>query len=280
MNVLIADSGSTKTHWTLTNNHQQEYYTQGISPFYLSEKEIVEIIKNELLTQIGSLQVEQVFFYGTGCSQDDKIQIVKNALQNALHIDNVFVEHDLLAAARATCGTQKGITCILGTGSNSCLFDGENIIDNIPSLGFLLGDEASGAWFGRKLLQAYFYRELPADLKTAFESDFPFSKAEILDNVYGVNMPSKYVASFMPFLYKHVTHNFIEDILTKGFNEFIERMILKYEASNQLPIHFIGSVAFLNQNILAKCLESYKLNKGIILKSPIEGLVKYHLANQ
>jgi glucosamine kinase len=279
MNILIADSGATKTHWELVNTETsktQTIYTKGISPFYMNEADIVDLLKNELGTFAA---VKNIYFYGTGCSQVDKVQVVKNALNTFFQPENILVEHDLLAAAKATCKNNKGITCILGTGSNSCLYNGNDIIDNIPSLGFLLGDEGSGAWFGRKLLQAYFYRELPQDLHIAFIQKYPFTKDEILNSIYGVKNPNSVVATYMPFLTENNEHIFIKQLLHSGFDEFISRTVLKYENHEQLPIHFIGSVAFLNKDILKASLQHFSLSIGEILKSPMEGLIAYHLEN-
>jgi N-acetylglucosamine kinase-like BadF-type ATPase len=279
MNILVADSGATKTHWELVNTQtteQKTFYTKGISPFYMNEADIVDLLKNELGT---FTSVKNIYFYGTGCSQVDKVQVVKNALNTFFQPEKIYVEHDLLAAAKATCKKNKGITCILGTGSNSCLFDGVEIIDNIPSLGFLLGDEGSGAWFGRKLLQAYFYRELPPELHTAFSKKYPFSKDEILNKIYGVKNPNSVVATYMPFLSEHNNHEYVKQLLRLGFDEFVSRTVLKYENHEQLPIHFIGSVAFLNKDILKASLQHFSLTIGEILKSPMEGLIAYHLEN-
>ncbi len=279
MNILIADSGATKTHWELINtetSNAQTFYTKGISPFYMNETDIVDLLKNELNDFAA---VKNIYFYGTGCSQKDKIQIVQNALNTFFQAEKIYVEHDLLAAAKATCKNNKGITCILGTGSNSCLYNGKDITDNIPSLGFLLGDEGSGAWFGRKLLQAYFYRELPQDLHAAFSKKYPFTKDEILNGIYGVKNPNSVVATYMPFLSENNKHVFIRQLLRLGFDEFISRTIVKYENHKQLPIHFIGSVAFLNKDVLNESLNNFSLSIGEILKSPMEGLIAYHLEN-
>lgn len=276
-NILIADSGATKTHWKLIGNAvNEDFYTSGISPFYLTAEDIIGLLRNSLPAQLIEKQIDFLFYYGTGCSQSDKIAIVHYALQQVFNANIVAVEHDLLAAARATCGNDKGITCILGTGSNSCLFNGHEIEDNIPSLGFILGDEGSGAWFGRKLLQAYFYRELPEDLQQSFEQTFPFSKELILENVYSTKTPNAYVATFMPFLTNYQEHTYIHNLLLNGFSEFLQKMVLKYSNASVLPIHFIGSVAFLNQPILLKALQKCKLKCGNILKDPMEGLIKYH----
>lgn len=276
-NILIADSGATKTHWKLIGiNDSEDFYTAGISPFYLSVEEIIALLKDSLPVTLTEKKIDCIFYYGTGCSQPDKIALVHEALQHVFNANIIAVEHDLLAAARATCGNEKGITCILGTGSNSCLFNGNEIEDNIPSLGFILGDEGSGAWFGRKLLQAYYYRELPEDLKNAFEQDFPFSKELILENVYGTKTPNAYVATFMPFLTNNQEHFYIHHLLLNGFTEFLQRMVLKYQNALSLPIHFIGSVAYLNQAVLLTALQKCNLKSGNIIKDPMQGLVHYH----
>ncbi len=278
MSILIADSGSTKTHWLWFNHHHTpaEIFTQGINPFFQSAEDIAAMLQHELLPKLSSVSVEKIFFYGAGCSQPDKIETVRKALQQTLRSETIEVEHDLLAAARATCGKESGIVCILGTGSNSCAFDGKNITDNIPSLGFLLGDEGSGAWFGRKLLQAYFYRELPSTLKQLFEEKFQPSKDAVLNVVYGQKNPNRYVASFMPFLIENKNHDYIAALLKTGFEEFVCRFVIKYERHKNVPVHFIGSVAFMNQSLLENILHTHELQPGKFLKSPMEGLKNFY----
>jgi glucosamine kinase len=282
MMLLIADSGATKTEWTLVDaatNNYVNIITQGISPFYQPSEEIFKMLEEELFPYVSEHFIEQIFFYGTGCSQPDKIEIVYNALSKSFPQAEINIEHDLLAAAKAVCGNEKGIACILGTGSNTCLFDGKEIIDNIPSLGFMLGDEGSGAYFGRKILQSFFYRELPIELSEKFQKKFNIDKAEVLNNVYEKPYPNRYVASFMPFVNNNHEHPFIMKLLSDGFDEFIEKFILKYKEHQNLPIHFIGSVAYLNQDALIVSLQKHKLKAGKFLQSPMEGLITYHLQN-
>jgi glucosamine kinase len=282
MNKLIADSGATKTEWSLIDTEHKNsvsIITQGISPFYQKTDEIFLMLEQELFPEIGEYFIEQIFFYGTGCSQPDKISIVYNALHKAFPLAEINIEHDLLAAARAVCGKTPGIACILGTGSNTCLFNSKDITDNIPSLGFMLGDEGSGAYFGKKLLQSFFYREMPTELAEKFQNEFQIDKTNVLNNVYEKPYPNRYVASFMPFLSKYSNHPFLKQMLSNGFDEFIEKFVLKYEGYHQLPVHFIGSVAFLNQEILIESLNKYGLKTGRFLQSPMEGLVAYHFKN-
>ncbi len=275
---LIADSGSTKTRWEFVQNGKNStVYTSGFNPFYKNTEQIISDLRKELLPQINS-QPGKIFFYGAGVSQADKIETVKNALLSVFPSAEAQVEHDLLAAARATCGNSPGIACILGTGSNSCLYDGRNIIDNIPALGFTLGDEGSGGYFGRKLLQAYFYRELPDDLKKSFEEKYDLLKDRVLNSIYNSATPNQVVASYADFISANNNHSFIQALLESGFREFLERHVCKYEDFKTLPVHFIGSIAFLNKEVLNGELHEMKLNKGVILKSPMEGLVKYHAA--
>jgi N-acetylglucosamine kinase-like BadF-type ATPase len=282
MMLLIADSGATKTEWTLvdtTTNISVSIITQGISPFYQQADEIFKMLEAELFPRVSEHFIEKIFFYGTGCSQPDKIEVVYKALNKSFPQAEIIIEHDLLAAAKAVCGNESGIACILGTGSNTCLFDGKEIIDNIPSLGFMLGDEGSGAYFGRKILQSFFYRELPTDLSEKFQQEYNIDKTEVLNNVYEKPYPNRYVASFMPFVNNYNQHPFINKLLADGINEFIEKFIVKYKGHENLPVHFIGSVAYLNQQILSASLHKHKLKAGRFLQSPMEGLLTYHLQN-
>ncbi|MDX2000835.1 MAG: N-acetylglucosamine kinase [Chitinophagales bacterium] len=279
--ILVADSGSTKTHWELydpaTRAHQA-IYTDGISPFYRTEDEIYNVLQAELFPQMQEKVPRSIFFYGTGCSQPDKVARVANALQRAFPAASVMVDHDLMGAAVATCGDQAGIACILGTGSNSCLFDGRKIVDNVPSLGFILGDEGSGAHLGRKLLQAYYYREFPAELAAKIKQEYNMDKATVLNHVYDEPMPSQFVATFAKFISDNNQHPYMHQLLFDCFTEFLTRMVLKYEGALGLPVHFIGSIAELNQAVLFKAMDRLNLKQGAILKSPMDGLLKYHTA--
>lgn len=273
---LIADSGSTKTHWEIIDNGRAApVYSKGTNPFYQTVEDIVKIIQEELLPSLQGTP-EKIFFYGAGISQADKKKTVRDALHAVFPCAYCEVEHDLLAAARATCGSAAGITCILGTGSNSCLYDGKQIIDNVPSLGFILGDEGSGGYFGRKLLQAYYYRELPAELKAELEAKHDMQRDHVLNAVHGTNMPNQVVASYAGFLTANNQHPFIRKMLGSGFREFLERHVLKYAGHETLPVHFIGSIAGLNKEILDEALRALRLKVGTVLQSPMEGLRHYH----
>ncbi|HXH18023.1 MAG TPA: hypothetical protein VNJ07_02980 [Chitinophagales bacterium] len=274
--LLIADSGSTKTRWEFVQNGKSfTAYTSGINPFYKNTEQIITDLKKELLPQT-TLKPDKIFFYGAGVSQPDKVETVRNALLAVFPAAEAEVEHDLLAAARATCGNSPGIACILGTGSNSCLYDGAKIIDNVPSLGFILGDEGSGGYFGRKLLQVYYYREIPDDLKKSLEEKYDMKKDKVLNSIYTSPTPNQVVAAYADFVTANNKHPFIRAMLHDGFLDFFRRQPSKYPDFKNLPIHFIGSIAFLNQEILNGVMDELKLIKGVILKNPMEGLVKYH----
>jgi len=250
--ILIADSGSTKTNWVLQapGQAQQAWTTSGINPFYQPKSSIVSVIKEELLPNLNG-----------------------HALFGDAHIE---VDHDLMAAARALCGKEAGIACILGTGSNSCLYDGVNIVDNIPSLGFIIGDEGGGGYIGRKLLQSYYYRELPEDLIELLEARFDMQRSSVLNQIYGQETPNRYVAEFAGFLTENNKHPFVHTLLYKSFMEFLTRQVIKYENFGNLPIHFIGSIAQYNQHIILEALDSLVLKPGKFMRDPMEGLIQYH----
>jgi len=277
--ILISDCGSTKADWKLIHPDGQvdSISTQGFNPFFHNSKDIYEILQPAFTEEIDVNKVTKVFHYGTGCSDAGRCKIVADGIQRVCKNAIIEVNHDLLGAARAACGNQEGIVCIIGTGSNTCAYDGTNVIDNVTSLGFLIGDEGSGAILGKMLIKAYYYRELPKDLKTAFEADY--TKGEyrsILNAIYDTEHPNVYLASFSPFLSKHKDHIFIQKLVTAAFEEFIKRHIRKYDNHNQLPISFIGSIAYYFQDLLKMVLEERNLKIGTIIKKPINNLVAFH----
>jgi hypothetical protein len=276
--VIIADCGSTKCDWLLIHSGRDQTLenTVGFSPFFHTTAEIRTIIETQLLPKIDPQEVTAVYFYGTGIHDAHRTDIVAQALQSVFPKALVEVEHDLLGAARATCGRNAGIACILGTGSNSCYFDGQTIQDNIPSLGWLLGDEGSGTYLGKALLRAMFYRELPTDLHKAFMEAHPEGMDAIKDKVYekGANA---YLATFTRFLGEYMQHPFVKNLVAQCLSDFLDRQVLKYQGAQQVPVHFVGSIAFHFQDILVKCMEDRKLRPGVIVRKPIYPLADYHL---
>ena len=275
--ILIADSGSTKTEWCLINGKTKKtVITQGLSPYFLSTKQIELIIAAELVPKLNHIQPAEVFFYGTGCSNADNVKLVKSALKNVFKTAQVKVNHDLMGAARALCGTEKGVACILGTGSNSCYFNGKKIITNSPGLGYILGDEGSGAYLGKKVIQYFLYNTFDADLMDRFAAKFNTNSDEILSSVYKKPLPNRYLASFAIFLVENRGHYMIENIIEDGFNDFFFNHIYKYKESWTLPIHFTGSIAYGFKDVLKEMCNSYELQLGKVLKKPMDGLIKFH----
>ncbi len=274
---LIADCGSTKCDWLVdaADSQVEVLETTGFSPFFHTSAEIEHILRSELLPQLGENPVTAVWFYGTGVHDDYRGGIVGEALQTIFPKAAVSVEHDLLAAARAACGHSAGIACILGTGSNSCLYDGQRIVDNVPSLGWLLGDEGSGTYLGRALLRAWFYRELPPELAEAFTAAFPESPNRIKDRVYAKG-GNAYVAGFSGFLGDHTSHAYVQAMLWQAFDAFLDAHVAKYAGHRDLPIHFVGSIAYHYQKELAACLRQRGLHLGAVIQKPIRALQTYH----
>jgi len=275
---LIADSGSTKTSWCLIDGKSKKnIITQGISPYFLDYSQICSILEVELLPKIKNKIPNQIHFYGTGCGNAKNIQMVKKALRHCFNKSIINVNHDLLGAARALCGEEKGIVCILGTGSNSCYFNGKKIVKNNPSLGYVLGDEGSGAHLGKKVLQHFLYNTFEPDLMDRFQFQFNTSRIEILDTLYKQSFPNRYLASFSTFLVENRGHFMVENIIEDGFNEFFFNHVLKYRESWSMPIHFTGSIAHGFKDRLKEICNSFELQLGKVCKDPMEGLIKFHI---
>jgi N-acetylglucosamine kinase-like BadF-type ATPase len=275
--TLIADSGATKCEWVLLNSGRKKtVITMGISPYFLSPEQIAALLRTELLPKLKSVVVEEVFFYGTGLSNPNNVSIISKTLKKTFAGAKVQVSHDLMGAARALCGDEKGIACILGTGSNCCFFNGKKTIKNTASLGYVLGDEGSGANLGKKVIQYYLYNTFDEDLRARFDARFTTNYVEILENVYKKPLANKYLASFTIFLAENRGHYMVENIIEDGLNDFFFHHVYKYRESWRYPINFIGSVAFGFKDVLKEMCTSYELELGKVLKAPMDGLVKYH----
>ena len=274
---LIADSGATKAEWSLlTNGKQKTILTQGISPYFLNKDQVVDVLLKELKPDLQNIRVDEVYYYGTGCANPDNAKLMKKAIKQVFPEANIDVNHDLLAAARALCGIEKGIACILGTGSNSCYYNGKRIVSNSPGLGYVLGDEGSGAYLGKKVLQYYLYNTFDDELKGRFDVTYLTNKAEILENVYKNPLPNRYLAGFVMFLAENRGHYMIENIIEDCLNDFFFTHLCKYKETWTLPVNFVGSVAFGFKDVLEELCHSYELELGKILKKPMSGLIEYH----
>ena len=273
--ILIAESGSTKTDWVLLGSKgvTKRQQTLGINPYHQNTSSIIKIISS--LDDFGS--VTQIFFYGAGCAVDEKKKIIKDSLLQIFPDANCEINSDVLAAARSVCRREKGIACIIGTGSNSCLYDGENIEHNVPPLGYILGDEGSGAVMGKKLLADILKNIAPAEIKSAFYLKYNLKYADIINKVYKEEAPSRFLAQFTIFLSENIQSPYISELVKNSFGEFFERNIKQYNNHISLPIHFIGSIAFYFKKELEMVAAKIGLHLGKIEQSPLEGLIQYHL---
>lgn len=276
--VLIADSGSTKAEWCLVNgNKKKTIITQGLSPYFVTGLQVEQVLRESVFPKIKNNLPSSIHFYGTGCSNPANVKIIRNAVKAVFKEADVFVDHDLMGAAKALCGNEKGIACILGTGSNSCYYNGKKIVKNSPGLGYVLGDEGSGAYLGKKVLQYYLYNTFDPDLMDRFAAKYNnITPAEILDAVYKKPLPNRYLASFTMFLAENRGHYMIENIIEDGFNDFFFHHLYKYRESWTLPIHFTGSVAWVFKDVLKDMCRAYELQLGRVIKNPMEGLIKFH----
>ncbi len=274
---LIADSGATKTEWCLLRGTKKKiFFTQGMSPYFVNSEQMSGIISGELLPLIKKMHIDEIYYYGTGCSNPENVKMVKNALKRVFPEALIKVDHDLMGAAKSLCGDNKGIACILGTGSNSCYYNGKKIVKNSPGLGYILGDEGSGAYLGKKVIQYYLYNTFDEDLRSRFDARFVTNTNEILNAVYKQPLPNRYMASFAIFLAENRGHYMIENIIEDGLNDFFFNHVYKYRESWTLPVHFVGSVAYGFRDVLADLCKSYQLELGHVIKNPLEGLIKYH----
>jgi len=276
--ILIADSGSTKTDWCLITKDRKprHYQTAGLNPFFRTHEDCIDIMSSELKLKPEKEQVSAVVFYGAGVKDKSKIIFIEKALKQHFGIKSVSAHSDMLGAARATCGNDRGICGILGTGSNSCYYNGAKISIQNPSLGYIVGDEGSGTYLGKRVLQYYFYNTFDDDLKAAFENKYGNNLTEILEKIYGGQAPNRYLASFTQFLIEQRGHYMIENIIEDALIDFYQRHILKYRESWKYPIHFVGTVAYEFRDIIASLHEQYGLETGTILKAPMEGLLRFH----
>lgn len=278
--ILIADSGSTKVSWRVLHKDGtvQAIHTMGINPFFVTEEEIIQTLEGTLKPAIKGT-VEQVFFYGAGVAGQDKIDLLTRCFHTVFPGCRVEAYSDLLAAARCMLGKEKGIAAILGTGANTCFYDGENIADNVPACGYILGDEGGGAVLGKKLVSDYLKRMLPEDLSTAFEKQYKLGLLDIIEKVYRQPLPNRFLASFALFLGAHATHPYVKDFLARAFDEFFVRNIAHYDYKTY-EVNIVGSVAFYFKEHVEAAAARNGMRIGQIVRTPIEGLVAYHKAER
>jgi len=274
--ILIADSGSTKAEWVILSEEEgpETVFTSGINPFYQDSGQIVPQLQREFTS--AQKKYDAIYFYGAGCLNQEKGEIVKEALLQFFETPRIFVGSDLLGAARSLCQEQPGIACILGTGSNSCYYNGSEIISHVSPLGFILGDEGSGAVLGKKLISDILKNQLPSRVIRSFFERYQTTAAEILEHVYKQPFPSRYLAGYTRFLSANIDIPEIENIVITGFHDFIKRNLMQYTQVHLLPVNFTGSIAFHFKSQLRKAFEEQKLILGKTEQSPVSGLIRYH----
>ncbi|KYP13428.1 N-acetylglucosamine kinase [Flavihumibacter sp. CACIAM 22H1] len=278
MAILLADSGATKCEWCVVDKGKvkKTVFTIGISPYFLSVDQMEELVRRDLYAEISRFKIEAIYYYGTGCKNPANRKNVQKAIQRVFAGIPVDVNHDLMGAARAVCQEKKGIACILGTGSNSCYYNGKSILKNSPGLGYVLGDEGSGAYLGKKVIQYYLYKTFDEELTYRFEEKFKLRDVDILDHVYKQPLPNRFLAGFTHFLAENRGHYMVENIVEDGLNDFFFQHVIKYNESWKYPVHFVGGVSFGFRDVVADLCASYELELGKIMQHPMEGLIQYH----
>lgn len=277
--ILIADSGSTKTEWVALDPKSGEVKarinTRGLNPFFVTSEEIVSELQEMVCPSVEGYSFDKIYFYGSG-AREEKHSMIRQAINDAI-AGGVTVKTDMLGAARAVCGSEPGVACILGTGANSCYYDGTDICENIPPLGYILGDEGSGTMLGKMLLADLCKGLLPEELKQAFVESYPdVDTAMVLRRVYNEPQANRFLASFAPFVRNHIDHPRMHDLVLEAFRAFFRRNVKLYAVSETTQAHFVGSIAKAFESVLREAGEAEGVTVGTVLKTPMEGLIIYH----
>jgi len=281
--ILVADSGSSKTDWLLSKPGQspKEFRTPGLNPYFLTEKEIVKVLQEKATDLIAyGADVTEIYFFGAGCSSPDRHEIVSNALSALFPKAYISVDSDLLGSAYATCGHEKGLCCVLGTGSNISFFDGEEIHSGQHGLGFVLGDEGSGTWFGKALITDFLYGNMPDDINFKFDKTYGLTKEVVVSNVYQKPRANSYLASFTRFLNVIRSTKYAQELLKRGLLEFIETNIKSYPQYHQYKCNFVGSIAYVYADELKALCEANNIKVGKIIRQPIHDLLDFILTRE
>ena len=276
--LLLAESGSTKTDWCLLRPDSRvvRFKTAGINPYLQTPQAISHMLSEELSWNKSKYQADAITFYGAGAGNTANQKIVQDALQHFFGVEKIGVQSDMMAAAHALCGDDKGVVCILGTGSNSCYYDGKKITQQRASLGYVAGDEGSGNYMGKRVLQYYAYHTFDDQLHAHFEMLYGSDLNKMLHHIYREPFPNRYLAGFVQLLADNRGHFMVENIVEDCLDDFFHHHILKYRESWKGPIHFTGSVAWLFKDVIENLCHQYELELGTIAQSPMEGLIRYH----
>lgn len=277
--ILIADGGSTTVEWCVLDEEKivKRVSTTGMNAMMLGESEMAGIIGRELMPHLQGLAIDEVQYYGAGCLFDNICANVRNAIgANIPAASRITVDTDLLAAARAVCGNKPGIVCILGTGSNSCYYDGTRIADNVPSLGYILGDEGSGAVLGKMLVGDVLKRQMPTELVDKFMKQYSLTPQLILENVYRRPGANRFLASLSPFLAENIEEPSVHRLVLNAFKSFFVRNVEGYSGYKDMPVNFVGSIAESYREVIEEAAKALYITVGVIVKSPMDGLIEYH----
>lgn len=276
--ILIADSGATKSDWVLVDQTHEKMSFQlvGMNPFYITSDQITENLKRHIIPFVDYRKITNIYFYGAGCSSQNKKIVVEEAIQKVFNRSQVTVESDLLGTARSLFRDKQGLACILGTGSNSCYYDGEAIVKTLPSLGYFFADEGSGAHMGKLFIRDYLHGNLPPALEESFKKEYNYTRDNILDAIYNLPFPNRFLASFCDFYADHLSDKYIFSLVTDSFREFFIHSIEKYPNCREVAVSFSGSVAFFFESLLRQIGAEFEVKIGRVIQSPINGLVDYH----
>ena len=274
---LIVDSGATKAEWRLlAGSRKKTIFTQGISPYFLNGQQIHDLLLKELSPKLKNISVDEIHYYGTGMRNPKNVALLRKSLKKVFPGADIGINDDMLSAARGLAGNGKVIACNLGTGSFCCYYNGKKIIKRSPGIGYILGDEGSGAYLGKKVIQHYLYEIFDKDIRNKFDKKYNTNPVEILENVYRRPLANRYMASFCFFLSENRGHYMIENIIEDGLNDFFFAHLQKYKETSSVTISFVGSVAFVFKDILKELCQTYKFELGKIVQNPMEGLVEFH----
>jgi len=279
--ILVADSGSTKTDWLLTlqKDEVRQFRTAGLNPYFLTEKEIVKILQDQVPDLVAfAADIKEIYFFGAGCSSPDRHEIVSNALSQLFPKSYISIDSDLLGCAYATCGHEKGLCCVLGTGSNISFFDGEDIHDGQHGLGFVLGDEGAGTWFGKALITDFLYGNMPHEISVKFNDEYHLDKEAVIKNVYMKPNANSYLATFSKFISGIRSTAYAQELLRKGLIEFIETNIKSYPQYHRYKCHFVGSIAYIFTDELKVVCKENGIHIGKIIQQPIHDLLAFILS--
>ncbi|MCX6278344.1 MAG: hypothetical protein NT004_09630 [Bacteroidetes bacterium] len=278
---LIADSGSTKTMWVLTESGKVKntILTNGLNPYFHTSVSVQAVLLSDLTPFLNCDYVKEIHFYGAGCSTEKNNKIISGTLQQFFRNAVINIYHDILGAARSLFANNSGIAGILGTGCNSCYYDGVNCFQEVDSLGYLFGDEGAGSYLGKSWLSKYLKKQAPDDLKSAFDLEYKYSLSDILHSLYNRPYPNRFLASFSEFLAPRQKHPFIHRLVKEAFLAFVNEQLTYYDRYQPIPVSFVGSIGFYYRDILEEVMAEKKLTIGTIIQNPIEGLIRYHLHN-